>query len=1724
MFKKRRFKPVNKKMVSLSLAVIMLMSVPGKSILSYAMTGQEQNAQKQNVQEQSVESESGYRLYADELTSDSGAVKGDITEVLPEYEIINVKLPDGSLAAPEEVNFPVTESGEYVFEVIYDSVPDDIESLQTAEAQSEKPQSAEQDVQTVKAQPTSDSMGDSEENTQFEESAHPTEIISEDRLTPQSEELTLVVRLPKAEEIAEEPLQYVQEEAQSIESEHQEIAARSGIATSVQTNSNISARAGGYDYTTTKTWSIADFSTRWSAISKEHMNYGNVPTQVKLYDEKTNALSPKDDPNNGARFRFGKWEYGSWDNAYWLQQGAAFSDISFDFTKDFSLTGAIQVGNKFGASGGSPESTDLNIDGGVTISFIPAGQVDAAKGRAGLAYGAGYRLGAYETLPNSIICEYDLSTETYYNRMANDPKNFTIFEKEFKAVGDYTFSNSAFPGAWPILSGRNIYDAAENGIADSSGKKSYYQNASHIGISTTNGSFQTSEAESSPRVSVGSNDTGLIKYKITYSKDSQQMTFTITPSNAKERTITQSVSAVLGRLGSNKTMKLAFTFGAAYLKIGEYTYNSSPYFVEDPNQKMGVGQIEIYATEAMVNPNLSLGSTDVRWLNSYDDVSGATIERNAYYNNSGTVYNNRSLWPVEGDRVYAQVGFIPTTTYMPQVNSVNQGTLKVSVGDLSVVNGSGEVIPNASVSGKSLYRRTGTTGTFKWQPYSENAGVPVTKVGEEYSFRIALQLPKLTDNSYSEYYVRGNLNAEFTVGKSKIVYKVPFISGNGNLMPISRNPRFVRWNGVNYNDQVRVIKTDDNLSALTNTAPGGTQESGGSTMSIHYGAGYRLGSSDSPAGLNGGATGVTFTYQSAEMSNLTNIINNDNVTNGASIPLTEDTRYVLNYALTDTAYSSKTESLTGNSGRGTSSGKRVIWNSDNVEVEGGYEFYAKQNVTMSKEEFDGFLNSDNKAQYYNKIAKAAGAKVFKTADYNFTDKVGGNYTKVTGTGEHSGINNALANLGTAYPVTLRFTESSVTVDRTIQLTLTEGVKPITLEGGTTTGDGANDKYTTVPVKTGTNHTFNVTATFKYDDTAENFEKIKGEDKLFVALYQQDSSNGGNEDGTSNFTFLKGSANLTAPASPASATLVSEPKISELDNTNKTFTVTFAVRDDTNLTTANGYSSYNHKDYQIIAWTSANQANSFTGDGVASQSFGDTTDHAKVPQVRSKIYVQKPIEVTNGYTTQTVKFYENMGSFTTRFDYDARSEFTGNNAAVNYAIYRVQGGDDKLGICEIGTINLTGGSVSRIRGNQLYKNVDNVTAQMDSVKGEIQLQITLNSDEGRTGSTYRVYVWNESNGSINLLQSNDRINVVYRDSDPLKDMYPLSETKVLKIPKVYTSNTTDISQTESNKMFYEGDPLTISATFTLEGGRTNDNTGDSKETISNLLTDSENSGELKIALYKNNPDGKGEQRYQMFALAKSDGSGSLSTTYKANAIENAVITPSGNTGFTVTFTKTNGDYQWDDGASYYIYAWTGANAKDNELPGNFGIGADSTIVEDADIETVNTLIPSVKTSMLGILTQEHFDEIIHYPKEIAMMDNVKPSNNHIFSANQKITMTPLTVQEGSQTVAAEVPDPDSGVDVVIKEISDNQDVENSIQVSRTVGSGDETINLTCFLGTIESGTAPKIGTNGKVGTLYFEASKNELPLYFRSSTLPDVADGATFMGQIHFIFSKSGSGN
>lgn len=1211
----------------------MLFGISNEGIFAYAMTNQ------------SVTAASGYRIYADSLTSASGVIKGDVSELQPDYKVSHVVLPDGNTSAAEEVSYSITESGDYTFEVVYETVPEDkqmkinldLVSLQGKETTEEKiseKAEPEENVQSEKSQDTTSEIPITEEteidSTAIEKAA------KEAKEASKSEKLTLTVTLPEAEEKADASAETTAEQEatqnKEISQKTSEIVSRSNIQVSSQVL-NTSARASGYDYTTTKTWSTADFNTKWMSISKEHMDYGTNPGSTEL--DKT---LPSKDTVNGARFRFGKWKYGEWDDAYWLQQGAAFSDISFDFTKDFSLVGAMQVGSKFGSGKDSPEATDIKIDGGLTISFIPENQVENARSNAAKAYGAAYRLGAYNTLPNSIICEYDLATDTYYKRMDHDPKNFTIFEDDFKAVGDYTYgpSTGEFVGAYPILANGNIYNLAKNGITNG-GLTSYYENVTHIGISTTNASCQTSQAESSARVAVGSLDTGLIHYNITYSQANQTITFTVTPSKSGvARTIRQSVSNVISRLGSNKKMKLAFTFGAAYLDIAAYTYNSSPYFESDPNKTMGQGQIEVYATEAMVNPDLKLGSTDVRWLNSPDQVAGANQNNNAYYNSSSQIdYSDRTLWPVEGDRIYAQVGFTPTTSYMPQVNSINKGTLKVSVGTISVLDKNATAIANASVGDKSLYKRTGTTGNFKWSSYNANSAIEVSNMNEEYSFRIVLQLPNLTDNSYSEYYVKGYLNAVFNVGQSKITYKIPFSSATNNMLPISRNPRFVKWNNIDYYSQIRVIQSTDNLNSLTNSNPNGSQAAtGGNKSSIHYGVGYRLGSETSPRGIYTGAPGVTFGYESASMSNLNDRTTMKNVANGATINLVEDTRYILNYQVIDSAYSSKNQNLTGNVNRGISTKKRIIWNSDNVEILNGYEFYAKQDVIMNKSEFDGWKDESNKASFYQKIAKAAEAKIFKTSNYNFTDLLNSNYSSITGTGVHDGIENSLNNLGSKNSVTLQYTDSNGTkITRTISLIIQDSIPKIV--SNTTEWD---DKSQVKVIFDKENYT--VSATFKLanaDDTSIDLSQLKWDDvkgKIKVALYKKN----GPQSQASNDKYYRWANNSQATnnGKTGNNTKLDLPVDLKYNN-NGTFTVTYTLLNNNTSTSDANWVQKQWEDgaeWKILAWTDSNKPSKDYSN--LSNSSLDTINlnesDANVPSVTTTI---KLIEKNNGNLPETM---------------------------------------------------------------------------------------------------------------------------------------------------------------------------------------------------------------------------------------------------------------------------------------------------------------------------------------------------------------------------------------------------------------------------------------------------------------------------------------------------------
>ena len=150
-------------------------------------------------------------------------------------------------------------------------------------------------------------------------------------------------------------------------------------------------------------------------------------------------------------------------------------------------------------------------------------------------------------------------------------------------------------------------------------------------------------------------------------------------------------------------------------------------------------------------------------------------------------------------------------------------------------------------------------------------------------------------------------------------------------------------------------------------------------------------------------------------------------------------------------------------------------------------------------------------------------------------------------------------------------------------------------------------------------------------------------------------------------------------------------------------------------------------------------------------------------------------------------------------------------------------------------------------------------------------------------------------------------------------------------------------------------------------------------------------------------------------------------------------------------------------------------------------------------------------MAGVLGQQ-VESIIHYPKQITMLDNVRPGNKNIFSGNEKITIQPI-LDNGNK---AEIPNPDVGVDVVIQELNG----KSTFDISR----GSVNIPLKGFIGTVGSGK--EIPNSGKLGTLKFDPDNNStqdlLQFYFRSETPPTVADGSAFKGTIHFQFSN-GSG-
>lgn len=466
-------------------------------------------------------------------------------------------------------------------------------------------------------------------------------------------------------------------------------------------------------------------------------------------------------------------------------------------------------------------------------------------------------------------------------------------------------------------------------------------------------------------------------------------------------------------------------------------------------------------------------------------------------------------------------------------------------------------------------------------------------------------------------------------------------------------------------------------------------------------------------------------------------------------------------------------------------------------------------------------------------------------------------------------------------------------------------------------------------------------------------------------------------------------------------------------------------------------------------------------------------------------------------SQEVKLYQSPYSISATFN---MASAVSAGSTVDFAIYMSRP-DGRWGIAEIGRVDLAAETITRpptnITANRFFENLKDARFNVNVQNGAASTDITLNvsniTDLAGNRRTYRIYMWNSKNGNANLWNNGnpgDNISSTYYNNlnafTPVAD-YPYMDLTLRQIPKV------QVTESKKDKLFYEGQSFTVSGTFSLEKNQ--------KDTFDQIHTDN-TSTEIKVALYKVDPPGT-TGNYDIWSI----NSGPVKK--HSGKVSAPTITKVSDTTFTVSFTITDSSgsisNKWDDGAKYRVFAWTGSNERITANP-DFGQEGDAFPVKDNI-----TTIPSTTTTMAGVLG-EQVESIIHYPKQITMLDNVRPGNKNIFSGNEKITIQP-TLNDGR---SAEIPDSDIGVDVVIRELNGNQ----TFNITR----GTETIPLKGFIGTVGKGSA--IPSNGKMGTLKFDPDNNStqdlLQFYFRSATPPTVADGPAFEGTIHFEFSN-GSG-
>lgn len=587
---------------------------------------------------------------------------------------------------------------------------------------------------------------------------------------------------------------------------------------------------------------------------------------------------------------------------------------------------------------------------------------------------------------------------------------------------------------------------------------------------------------------------------------------------------------------------------------------------------------------------------------------------------------------------------------------------------------------------------------------------------------------------------------------------------------------------------------------------------------------------------------------------------------------------------------------------------------------------------------------------------------------------------------------------------------------------------------------------------------------------------------------------------------------TGSSSAGTSTVATLPTLSNPTNGSKVFAGWKIVSSGSNTTT----DQYVLYDYEISNNSlDLNAMGKAGGDGLNAwnATFGES-GNSTITLIPYYVDGTKPIQASSS-GTQTVKFYKSPHEFSV--DFIMEGKVTASSTA-QFLAYRSENDGKGWGLLAGGTIDLSTPSVTKVIGNHHFGHFVDANLGVTTSYNEQANQTTITfkaSDftEGGPGRQYRIYMWNEANpgGSFNPIISNGgAINSDYKDyinkdisSAPFAS-FPYADTQTYLIPEVYTQLTTQTTNRDEDQLFYEGEDLDITATFSLQSP-----TGNlaGPETIDTMLNEPKVAGELHIALYKKNPPTASEKRYQLFALATTDGAGSLATSDQQGSIGSVTIQPVPNSSrdFTVMITKTSGSHTWDDGAEYRVYAWTGSNTLPETLP-NFGTSTGNYFT-DKQIASVNT-IPSVETTTTAILNLEN--GIIQFPRAVTMSDD---GDQHIYSGNEQITLEPIPT-------GAELPNPDPGVDVTIEQLTNWP----TFNISR---SNNDTIVLQAFTGTRTSGGTDISASGGKVGTMKFSTGaqpmQNTLPLYFKSKdTVTGFADGDPFRGHITFRFSKAAS--